>query len=107
MLTTKDVHLIELDLYEQWSIILNTYIAPIVSFLYSNLKTEGTKLVYLIKYSIYYEKLAFIHQITCLARETRSDYYHHHNGYLLLNNNMYLLISYTVSGDQNPRRARN
>ena len=61
---TQDIHLSQLGLGEQWSLILSTYIAPMASHLYSNLQTEGTNIVFVVKYSMDGQKLLDAHHDT-------------------------------------------
>ena len=49
---TRDIHLNQLDLDDQWKFILNKYISKLASFLYSNFKTNETNIVFLVKYSM-------------------------------------------------------
>ena len=49
---TRDIHLHQLDLDNQWKIILDKYISKFAAYLYSNFKTNETNIVFIVKYSM-------------------------------------------------------
>ena len=49
---TRDIHLNQLGLEEVWKEILFTYISKFASHLYSSFKTNGTNIVFIVKYSM-------------------------------------------------------
>ena len=49
---TVDIHMKQIGFREQWTDIIHKYIAPLVSHLYSPIKTEGINIAFVIKYEI-------------------------------------------------------
>ena len=49
---TRDVHMNQIGLDNQWKEILYTYIVPFTKHLYSNYKTMGTNIIFVVKYSM-------------------------------------------------------
>ena len=49
---TRDIHLYQLDLNNQWKIILDKYISKLAAYLYSNFKTNETNIIFIVKYSM-------------------------------------------------------
>jgi len=48
---TQDVHLNQFNFDKQWEIIIMTYVAELASLLYSNYKTKGTNINFIVKYN--------------------------------------------------------
>jgi GR25 family glycosyltransferase involved in LPS biosynthesis len=49
---TVDIHMKQIGFRKQWEDIIHTYIAPLVSHLYSPIKTEGINISFVIKYEM-------------------------------------------------------
>jgi len=49
---TQDIHMKEIGFREQWNNIVKTYIAPLVSHLYSPFKTMGLNIAFVVKYEM-------------------------------------------------------
>jgi lysyl hydroxylase/galactosyltransferase/glucosyltransferase/procollagen-lysine,2-oxoglutarate 5-dioxygenase len=49
---TVDIHMKQIGFRKQWESIINTYIAPLVSHLYSPFKTTGLNIAFVVKYEM-------------------------------------------------------
>ena len=53
---TQDVHMKQIGFRKQWEAVINKYIAPLVSYLYSPYKTTGLNIAFVVKYEIGHQK---------------------------------------------------
>ena len=49
---TVDIHMKQIGFRKQWESIIHTYIAPLVSYLYSPFKTKGLNIAFVVKYEM-------------------------------------------------------